>query len=163
MIEIIICGESSDNELDTLVINNLSDPQNIIIHQSVSIPYSRFQNPIIIFKNSIKNVKYHNTIPSKSTCILNSENSYAANILAKQKISAISCGMSSKNTFTISSINYPKISISLQRQIYSINHNLIEPQEFIINATQEYDPYSILAFSAVTILLYSRINPKIVL
>ena len=163
MIDIVVCGHEEDKELNNIIIKKFSDSNNITIHQFNNIPNSNFENPIIIFKNSLSNSEFKGTVPSNSVCILSPENFLALNILSKQNISAISCGMSNKSTLSISSIQYPKVSICLQRQIYSIRHNLIEPQEFIVSLSREYEPYSIMAACASILLINSSIDKNLIL
>lgn len=79
-------------------------------------------------------------------------NGKAIQIFSNSKIPVISCGMSSKNTVTISSINKESLIVSLQRAVIDINGNLIEPEEFKINLKKEYSPFSVMSSIAVMIL-----------
>ncbi len=158
MIDIVVCGKNKNSQIDKLIINNFSGLNYVSINQSDNIPAFNTVNPIIIFKNSFTQKLNNSPIPHKAICILNPENEFAINILSEQNIPAISCGMSGRDTFSLSSINFPKISLSLQRQIFSVNDICIEPQEFVINVKKNYEPYSIMATCATILLVYSSIN-----
>ncbi len=79
-------------------------------------------------------------------------NHKALEIFSESKISVISCGMNSKNTITLSSINSNTLLATLQRTITDINGNEIEPEEFKIKTNKEYRPFSVMACIAVLLL-----------
>lgn len=85
-------------------------------------------------------------------------NQKALNIFFKNCIPVISCGMNSKNTITLSSINSENLLASLQRTVTDIKGNDIEPEEFKITLKRKYHPYSVMA--SVAILLLCGVIPK---
>lgn len=79
-------------------------------------------------------------------------NQKALKIFSKSKIPVISCGMNSKNTITLSSINSNTLLATLQRTITDINGNEIEPEEFRLTTNKKYQPFSIMVCIAVLLL-----------
>ena len=73
------------------------------------------------------------------------------------KIPVITCGMSAKNTITLSSINSDTLLATLQRNITVINGNEIYPEEFKIKTKKNYLPFSVMA--SIAILLLNDITP----
>lgn len=85
--------------------------------------------------------------------ICESSNKQALEIFEKNRIPIISCGMNSKNTVTISSLNNKNLLLALQRTIIGLNENETEPGEFKIKLKKDYKPFSVMA-SAAVLLLY---------
>ena len=164
LIEVVVCGEKSDGELDYLsnfLVENYKETfktnnENIKLFSQNVLPHFESKRPIIIFKNSCSLSILHNNIPESSICILNPQNLNAINQLSNKNITALSCGMSNKDTLNISSINYPKAVVSLQRTIKNIHNKTVEPKDIIIDLQNEYDPYSILASCALFLLLQTK-------
>ena len=162
--EIIVCGEKSDGELDYLsnfLIEKYKEDfkinsKNIKLFSQSVLPNFKSKRPIIIFKNSCSLSILHNNILENSICILNPQNLNAINQLSNKNITALSCGMSNKDTLNIASLDYPKAVVSLQRTIKNIHNKTIEPKDIIIDLQNEYDTYSILASCALFLLLQTK-------
>ena len=69
----------------------------------------------------------------------------------------ITCGINNKNTLTISSFSENSVLVTLQRSVIDLMGNRIEPCEFKIRLSKQYNPYSVL--SSVAILILLGINP----
>ena len=85
------------------------------------------------------------------------DNKSAFETFKKNKNAVITCGINNKNTITLSSISENTLLATLQRSIYDINGNLLEPCEFKIRLTEKFSPFSVI--SSVIILLYHGIVP----
>jgi len=85
-------------------------------------------------------------------------NQKALQLFEKSKVPVISCGMSSKNTVTLSSLNSETLLTALQRTVTDITGKDIEPGEFKIRLTKGYHPFSVMA--SVAVLLLFGISPK---
>ena len=96
-------------------------------------------------------------IPTGIVGICEDNNHSAFKLFEKSRIPVISCGMNSKSTLTISSLEDSTMFLSLQRIITDINGNEIEPFEFKIKLKKIYNPFSVMASSAV--LLTNGIIP----
>ncbi len=84
--------------------------------------------------------------------ICEENNNNALEILRQNKVSAICCGLGSKNSITLSSIGSDYLYTCLQRTIQSNNGKIIEQGEFKIKLNKDYLPFSVMA-SAATLLL----------
>ncbi len=96
-------------------------------------------------------------LPQGFIGICEDSNKNALNILKTNNIPVISCGMNSKNTITLSSINPNTLVTGLQRTVFDLNYNEILPTEFKITLKENYKPFSVMA--SVGILLLNGILP----
>ncbi len=85
-------------------------------------------------------------------------NKTALETFKKNRNAVITCGINNKNTITLSSISEDTLFATLQRSVYDINGNLIEPCELKIKLTENFSPFSVIC--SVIILLYHGIIPK---
>lgn len=97
------------------------------------------------------------TFPIGIIGICEDTNIKALKIFKKSKIAVISCGVNSKNTVTLSSINIDGLLATLQRTVTDTLGNTIYPSEFKIKLTKEYSPFSVMA--SVAVLLLNGIVP----
>ena len=80
---------------------------------------------------------------------------YSENIelLMKNCVPVISCGMNGKNTVTLSSVGGSAALVSLQRTVTDIYGRDREPAEFRIRLTHSRSPFAVAAAAAVLLLL----------
>ena len=90
-------------------------------------------------------------LPLGTIGICEDTNINALNLFLENHTPVISCGMSGKNTITLSSLESNIPLITLQRRITDLKGKVIEPAEFKIALKDYYSPFSIMA--SVTILL----------
>lgn len=98
------------------------------------------------------------TFPQGIIGICEDTNTKALELFHKSRIPVISCGMSGKNTITLSSLGDDTLLATLQR---SFTDNLgfeIEPAEFKIKLNKSYSSFSVMA--SVAVLLLNGIVPK---
>ncbi len=92
-------------------------------------------------------------IKGSATIILNSgSTSGLLPPTAGTKLRLISCGLSSKDTLTLSSFTADSAVVSLQRSITSLSGAIVEPGDYPISIGATIDQFSILASVAVLIL-----------
>lgn len=84
--------------------------------------------------------------------ICEDSNKNALENFKRNNIPVICCGMNSKNTVTISSINSNTLFASLQRTVQNCELKDIEPTEFKIKLKKHYKPFSVMACVAVLLL-----------
>ena len=90
--------------------------------------------------------------------ICEEQNKTALEIFKKNAIAVISCGLSSKNSITLSSMGDEQLFACLQRSIRNNNGEIIDPCEIKIKLTKNYQPFSVMASTAI--LLLTDISPK---
>ncbi len=130
---------------------NFNQAPDFNIYESEQIPKTSGTKGILIFKNNFKNildfVNINNFIP-----VVDTYNTEAVNILKRANIATISCGMSAKDTLSISSLDYSSALVSLQRNIKTLYDNIIEPHDFVVELKKETLPYPLLASCAMLLL-----------
>ena len=77
---------------------------------------------------------------------------FALKNLQKAKIPVISCGMNSQNTVTLSSNTKTAVLVALQRNINDTFGHTLEPAEYPIALTESFQPFSIMASTAILLL-----------
>lgn len=82
--------------------------------------------------------------------IVNSHNIDGLSFLMKNGIKTLTCGMSYRDTLTLSS-SLSKLSVCLQRKIPTLNNKILEPSEYII--TQPCNNTDLLLLACATRLL----------
>lgn len=96
--------------------------------------------------------------PKNIIGICEDSNLKALELFKKSNISVISCGMSTKNTVTLSSLSSDSLLTTLQRTITNNFGAEIEPAEFKIKLNKSYSPFAVMA--SVAVLLLNGILPK---
>ncbi|MBR4123136.1 MAG: hypothetical protein IKT93_01810 [Clostridia bacterium] len=125
----------------------------ITLHKSVEI---KAKKGIAVFCNDTERFK-NQILPQGFIGICEDNNKSALNILKINNIPVISCGMNSKNTITLSSINSNTLVTGLQRTVFDLNYNEILPTELKIKLKENYKPFSVMV--SVGILLLNGIIP----
>lgn len=90
--------------------------------------------------------------------ICEENNKNALKLFKQNTIPVICCGISPKNTVTISSFDDEVLQISLQRTITNFKGKDIGPAEFKIKLKKRYNPFSVMA--CISILIINGIIPK---
>ena len=98
------------------------------------------------------------SFPNGMIGICEDTNKTALSLFKENNIPVISCGMGSKNTVTLSSLNSSSLLASLQRTVTDCKGNDIFPGEFKIKLSEDYTPFAVMAAAAV--LLLNGITPE---
>lgn len=106
-----------------------------------------------------KNIRFkEQKLPIGIVGICEENDKTALEIFKKSHNAVITCGINNKNTVTLSSISEDTLFATLQRSVYDINGNLLEPCELKIKLTENFSPFSVIC--SVIILLYHGIIPE---
>ena len=97
------------------------------------------------------------TLPKDIIGICEEGNKTALSVFKKNEVSVISCGMNSKNTITLSSLDNNQLFAALQRSVTDNSGVYIDPAEFKIKLNSKYEPFSVMA--GVAVLLLNSIKP----
>lgn len=95
--------------------------------------------------------------PDNYIGIVYSSDGAALNLLQKNNITTITCGMSSLDTLILSSIGERTASVCVQRKIITLSGRIIEPSEYPLHLKNKITDYALLA--AFGILLLCDIEP----
>ena len=156
MIPIVICGDKSDDCISKLIKRILSIYEFNGVCELIedeNIPnIDMDHNGIVVFKNSFK-VNKKKVYFKNFISIFESQNTKVKDMLRLEKNKVISCGMSLKDTLSISSLDFSSAMVSLQREIINLSLTKIEPHEFKISFDNNIGPYPLLASVAVLLLI----------
>jgi len=72
--------------------------------------------------------------------------------VSETKLPAITCGLSSRDTITLSSIDVDSAVINLQRSVTCFDGSVLEPQEIPVRLGAAIDNYALMALACVFIL-----------
>lgn len=165
-LNIILVGDTKDEQISEQIISNLKSDYHIIHYNSTNTrEYNKesqeliciyetekienIEKSILVIKNSAKNIS-NDKIPSENILIIDSENQHQIKTLCNGNLSVIVCGLSEKDTITFSSRETPTALVSLQREI-DFCKNIIEPQEVQINSYCK-NKYPILVAGVIVII-----------
>lgn len=130
-------GKFSDNSFIVYECDNI---------QEITIPSS-----IVIFKNK-QTSEHIIKITDSAICITESSNQKAITSIRGNNSPCISCGMSSNDSVTLSSISDTEAIISIQRSLTDIGGNVIEPCDITVKLKQFCDGFSLLSIFCILIL-----------
>ena len=105
---------------------------------------------VVFLDNGARFIKQK--LPVGIVGICEENNQSALDILKRNKIEAVCCGMGSKNSITLSSIGSNQLFTCLQRGLQSSSGEIIEQGEFKIKLTKNYKPFSVMASTAILLL-----------
>lgn len=91
-------------------------------------------------------------LPMGTVVIASSDDDGQLKALAQAQLPVITCGLSSKDTFTFSSKEEESAVVSLMRSVKSIYGHTIEPMEVPIGFPSKTDDFTLLAYMASLIL-----------
>lgn len=169
MINIILCGKSSDTSFSNALLPVLEryggvqylggkrlvrfggDSPKFFLYDSEQVPQIEIPNGILLFKNSY-NVSESVNIPPDFSCVLETKNLNAAAVLKGQNITVITCGTSAKDTISIAGLDETNATLSLQRSIITVDGRILEPHDFTVRLNSKIGPHRILAVCATLLL-----------
>lgn len=93
------------------------------------------------------------SFPSGATVIACSENDKQIKALKSCHAHVITCGFGKTDTFSYSSLSDDKIVVSLNREITALSGKKIQPLEIPIEIPEGISIYSVIAFTALRVLL----------
>ncbi|MCI8497286.1 MAG: hypothetical protein HFE85_03410 [Clostridiales bacterium] len=97
-------------------------------------------------------------LPQESVCIVESGNTEALSLLHDCGCTVLSCGMSRLDTLSVSSLKTVSAAVSIQREIFTLHGQTIDPGDIPVNLSLPLDAYSLSA--AVGVLLLAGIDPQ---
>ena len=92
-------------------------------------------------------------IPAGTVAVCDPADRHALQILAKNKIPAVTAGMSGFDTVTLSSVSETSATVGVLRTVTSLSGEKTEPCEFTVNLTKPLSCRTISIFCAVMLLL----------
>ena len=136
------------------IITNSYNSESIV---SITDNLKQLINKGIVIFTPNSSIKYDGLISDDTVCIVNSNDKNSIEYICNNRLSAVTCGLSDKDTFTISGASEDQVSVCLQRTITTLSGNVIDPREFVINLSRQVPLYNIMAVIAI-ITLTDNVN-----
>lgn len=173
MVKIILLGQHHNRYLEQFFIENLSEHycltafsnnglfsvghgKNLMLFSLPTLSYCRSDHCISILT---PHAKLPEPLPVGTTVIAASDDERQLKSLAESQIPVITCGLSSKDTFTFSSKEEESAVVALMRSIKSVYGHTIEPMEVPITFPPKTDEFTLLSYMA-TLILTETISPQ---
>ena len=166
MVKIILLGQHHNRHLERFFIENLSEHycltafsdgglfsigqgKSLMLLSLPSLSYCRSDQCISILT---PHTNLQEPLPAGTTVIAASDDERQLKSLAKAQIPVITCGLSSKDTFTFSSKEEESAVVALMRSVKSVYGHTIEPMEVPITFPPKTDDFTLLSYMASLIL-----------
>lgn len=167
MTSIFICGEERDESFKHLLKTILSATYRITYIKNNSVcqwgsgyellaadfpEYGKIsvEAPVFLLKKSCIPTF---SLPDNATAIACSENKEQLKALKNTSCHVITCGFGKTDTFSYTSLSDENVVVSLNREITAFSGKKIQPLEIPLEIPSGVDIYSVIAFTALRILL----------
>lgn len=127
------------------------EPPRFLIGEAPELPKLECPHAIIIFEKD-RDRAAGRVISDRHIAIVSGDCSKTVESLMSSNTTAITCGMSLRDTLTFSSIHDTGAVVSLQRSILTVFGHAVEPFEFPVRWKKREDPYLALCICAVLLL-----------
>lgn len=168
---IVIYGSKYDNVINDILVNAILNYANVFYNEELlqsksannsgivynveskeNIDNSKNGGNIIVFKNSFE-ATHGIGLSNGNIVIIDSQNTQAVKVLSGTDNIVITCGMSMRDTLSVSSFELSEATVSLQREVQNLNFDAIEPREFKVALANDIGVYPILSCCAVLLML----------
>lgn len=167
MTAIFITGNENDSSFQVLLESVLSETYRITYIKNNSVfqwgkgyevwvldcPFYgkiEAENPVFLLK---KGCVPCFDFPEKAMVIACSENEEQLKALKDKGLHVITCGFGKRDSFSYSSLSDESMVVSLNRELTAFSGKKIQPLEVPVKIPQGVDIYSVIAFTALRILL----------
>ncbi|MCI1981529.1 MAG: hypothetical protein LKJ45_00025 [Oscillospiraceae bacterium] len=168
MTNIFLCGDPEDATISKALIPALSlyggvryfAPEKtfergvsteFFLYECKKVPQIFLPSGIILIKNSIRPqppVQLH----SGFFCVFETQNCHAVEMLKDCDATIITCGTGAKETISIAALERSSATLSLQRNLVTMDQKTLEPHDFAVRFSQPRSPYQILFVSAALLI-----------
>lgn len=170
---VVVTAAPTDKKLSAILKKSSNGALSILNAQTQQASfYGKIPDLIFVTENEFKHiecdyaiflVRSKNCIPETFHCknaiaVVNSSDRNLLEMVAQRRIKALTCGLSSVDTLTLSSLTSDSAAISLQRQVQAFDGSTVEPFELPVSFTSHFEPFSLLYCAAVFCLL-GKDNP----
>lgn len=135
----------------------LTPPPRYLITEYETPPRLNVGRGIFVFKDKVS-CPMPVKVPKGFIAVAHSASAESLTLLQQAGCPAVVCGMSSRDTVTLSGLQEPSAAVSLQRKIVDLQGNAIEAQEIPVKLSSPLEGYPLLAACAV--LLLTQGEPK---
>lgn len=123
-----------------------------VVYETTRLKSLSVTNCVLVFNNN-ESEEYPNIMSSERiSCIINSQNTTGLSKLVPLSLPVIVCGMSTRDSITISSLSDNYAVVSIQRELVLQSGKVLEPCDIKVMNTDGIYEDDILTISAVMIL-----------
>ncbi|WP_416201135.1 MAG: hypothetical protein ACFWUD_02355 [Thermocaproicibacter melissae] len=168
MTNVLLCGDPTDTSITDALIPALAtyggvcyfrsgvaeqygENGHFCLLESVEVPKITLPRGILVLKDKLSATACAE-VPDNFVCVIGSGNKQAAQMLCRSKAAVVTCGTGMTDTLSLAGIDSSSACVSLQRNLITLQGNLIEPLDFSVNLSQQRTPQQILFVSAVLLL-----------
>ena len=167
MTTIFICGDSGDKDFYFLLKNILANTYRVTYikknaacqwgkgYELTAVDFGSFdsveaEEPVFLLK---KGCVPDFGFPEGATVIACSENEEQMKALKGSGCHTITCGFRKTDTFSYSSLSDDEVVVSLNRELTAFSGKNVQPLELPIEIPKGVDVYSVIAFTALRVML----------
>lgn len=180
MVRILLCGDKTDKRFTKRLCRVLKEyggvlyvSENKIFETHVKtdflicdyefLDFSNISGALLIFKPDLKNAKGRIYLHSDTVCIVGGENETALQLIKGSRTLALTCGMSLKDTVTLSSVAETGAVVSVQRELVCLGGEAVGPCEVKVTFTSRYTDYETMVICAVLLITGKIKDGKLIL
>lgn len=169
MTKVLLLGDRKDKKLAAFLLKYLSKFFHVCFYHDSDLieDFGKGRDLLVIQTNSVHRAFSENTIvvllPSARMEFLSSATKSVLFVvrstmgeqlkyLAQKDLSAITCGLSGKDTITVSSHFENRMTIALQRELKTVEKTVVEPLELPFQLSEKVDWYHVMTLAALLLL-----------
>lgn len=167
MTTIFICGDGRDKDFYFLLKDILAKTYQVTYieknnlcqrgsgYELIAVDFERFdrveyEDPVFLLKKGcVPDFEF----PEGATVIACSENEEQMQALKNSGCHTITCGFRKTDTFSYSSLSDDGVVVSLNRELTAFSGKNVQPLELPIEIPKGIDIYSVIAFTALRVML----------
>lgn len=127
-------------------------PAHFLLYETSRLDTLQAESAILVFKTHQPKFCPTLTLSSGVTAILETENEIAARRLLHTGNTALTCGLTARDTLTLSSISDTEPVVSIQRTVTMLNGRTLEPCEKRVRLHTPLSGYALLSVCATLLL-----------
>lgn len=169
MTNIILCGDPGEKSITQALLAALSlyggvrffsadklaeggVSAEFLLCECPSVPKIELARGILLLKNSLRPQQTPVLLPDGFCCVLEARNHDGADLLKGTGAVVVACGMGAKDTLSVAGLERTGATLSLQRNLVTLDGKILEPHDFNVTFSEQRSPYQALLVSAVLLL-----------
>lgn len=168
MISVVIAANEQDKKFWNAILNILNrnfsavhclgrtmdarcENAQLVVSDTKSFDLIYSDMAVIIYKDAVK-IPVLFEAPKQMVAVVDSCNKELPRLVSATNLPAVTCGLSPRDTITLSSINEDSAVIDVQRSITCFDGSVLEPQEIPVTLYSPIDSYTLMAAATIFIL-----------
>ena len=152
MTNVVLSASRKNKHTFFQVTSLLSSHFSISVFDGVSLLQGLQGRPTVLLVQEAQCLSDKLEAGDQVVAVVLSDNGRAMELLSHSQVKGVTCGFSSRDTLTVSSISAESAVICLQRAITTFSGARIEPVELPVRLSRPVDMFSLLCVAAILIL-----------